>query len=104
MRSGDNLVIAKFFQIIFQMYSMELQNCHGILTGQGSNKFRDRCAICGTKIPDGEFSDPLIKGREFIFVSTYSFMRKTLLFSKQVTSQPFIIPGLKTSLNIPPVS
>lgn len=54
-----------------------------------TRKLRDRCAICCCKIPDGEFSNPLIKGREFIFFSTYSFMRKTLLFSKQVTNPSY---------------
>lgn len=54
-----------------------------------TKKFRDRCAICCSKIPDGEFPNPLMKGREFIFFSAYSFMRKTLLFNKQLAKLTF---------------
>lgn len=60
-----------------------------------TKKFMDRCAICCSKIPDGEFPNPLIKGREFIFFSTYSFMRKALPFSKQVTKPTFHYSGMK---------
>lgn len=45
--------------------------------------------VCCSKIADGEFSNPLIKGREFIFFSNYCFMRKSLPFSKQVTKPTF---------------
>lgn len=60
-----------------------------------TKKFRDRCAICCSKIPDGEFSNPLIKGTEFIFFSAYSFMRKALPFSKQVIKLTFHYSRMK---------
>lgn len=72
--------------------------CKTVMFLQGrkvAKKLTYRCDICCSKIPDGEFSNPQIKGREFIFFSNYSFMRKALPFSKQVTKPTFHYSRLK---------